>query len=248
MSGRRTLPSSLQKNMPVGWPMPPWTNYGSRWADRSSLDGNGGLPGTEINPVRSVPRRRYSNARERYLTADEAQRLFRAIDKSDNPQIKSNVGLLLLTGARKTELLRAEWKHISLERKAWFIPVTKTAKSRHAPLSQDAIAIIEQLPRWDGCPWLLPNPDTCKPYYSIKRAWDTARCEAGLSDLRLHDLRPSAASFMINAGIDLYAVGRILGHADHQSTMRYSHVANRTLLAAVEAGAAQLKQNWLATP
>lgn len=53
-------------------------------------------------------------------------------------------------------------------------------------------------------------------------------------------IRHSAASFMINAGIDLYAVGRILGHADHQSTMRYSHLADDTLLAAVEAGAARL--------
>ncbi|USI79401.1 tyrosine-type recombinase/integrase [Sphingopyxis sp. USTB-05] len=61
-----------------------------------------------------------------------------------------------------------------------------------------------------------------------------------MADFHLHDLRHSAASFMINAGIDLYAVGRILGHADHQSTMRYSHLANETLMAAVEAGAAKM--------
>ncbi len=62
----------------------------------------------------------------------------------------------------------------------------------------------------------------------------------GLYDLRIHDLRHSAASFMINAGIDLYAVGRVLGHADHRSTQRYSHVANDTLMKAVEAGAANM--------
>ncbi len=45
---------------------------------------------------------------------------------------------------------------------------------------------------------------------------------------------------MINAGIDLYAVGRVLGHADHRSTQRYSHVANDTLMKAVEAGAANM--------
>ncbi len=61
-----------------------------------------------------------------------------------------------------------------------------------------------------------------------------------MRDLRIHDLRHSAASFMINAGIDLYAVGKVLGHADHKSTMRYSHLANDTLLAAVEAGAARM--------
>lgn len=65
-----------------------------------------------------------------------------------------------------------------------------------------------------------------------------------MPDLHLHDLRHSAASFMINAGIDLFAVGRILGHADHQSTMRYSHLANDTLRKAVEAGAAKMNVGW----
>ena len=60
----------------------------------------------------------------------------------------------------------------------------------------------------------------------------------------MHDLRHSAASFMINAGIDLFAVGKVLGHADHQSTMRYSHLANDTLMQAVEAGAAKMNVDW----
>jgi site-specific recombinase XerD len=55
--------------------------------------------------------------------------------------------------------------------------------------------------------------------------------------LRIHDLRHSAASFMVNAGVDLFAVGKVLGHASYQSTQRYSHLDNGTLLAAVEAGA-----------
>jgi site-specific recombinase XerD len=79
---------------------------------------------------------------------------------------------------------------------------------------------------------------------SIKHAWQTARSEARLSDLRIHDLRHSAASFMINSGVDLFAVGRVLGHANHASTMRYSHLANDTLLAAVEAGAKKQQVNW----
>ncbi len=112
-------------------------------------------------------------------------------------------------------------------------------------MSQAAIDLIGKVPKFDKCEWLLPNPKTRKPFTSIKHSWDTAREEAGLAGLRLHDLRHSAASFMINAGIDLYAVGKILGHADHQSTMRYSHLANDTLLAAVEAGAAKMQSGWL---
>lgn len=202
------------------------------------------IPGTETNPVRSVPRKRFSNARERYLSAAEAERLFRALERSENPQLKHIVGLLLLTGARKSELLNAEWRHVDLERRAWYIPTTKTGKPRHVPLPQAAMDIMERLPRFKDCPFLVPNPSTLRPYNTLKRAWDTARREACLGDLRIHDLRHSAASFMINAGIDLYAVGRILGHADHQSTMRYSHLANDTLMAAVEAGAAKINVDW----
>jgi integrase len=154
--------------------------------------------------------------------------------------LKAIIQLLLLTGARKSELLHAQWKHINLDRREWLIPMSKTGKARHVPLSQAAINVIEKLPRFEKCPHLVPNPKTKKPYHCIKHPWDTVREEAGVFDVCIHDLRHSAASFMINAGIDLYAVGRVLGHADHQSTMRYSHLANETLLAAVEAGAAKM--------
>lgn len=77
---------------------------------------------------------------------------------------------------------------------------------------------------------------------TVKHGWQTARKTAGLPDLRIHDLRHSAASFMVNSGVDLFAVGKVLGHASVQSTQRYSHLANDTLLAAVEAGAAKQAQ------
>ncbi|HKX77715.1 MAG TPA: site-specific integrase [Novosphingobium sp.] len=203
-----------------------------------------GLPGSVPNPVKHIPRRKFNNARQRYLSADEARRLHKAVAGSRNCQLRHIVGLLLLTGARRNEILQARWEHVDLERRALFIPDTKTGVPRHVPLSQPALDLIGKLRKFDKCPWLLPNPKTRAPYTCIKRAWDTARDEAGLPGLRLHDLRHSAASFMINAGIDLYAVGRILGHADHQSTQRYSHLANDTLLAAVEAGAAKMQGSW----
>lgn len=202
------------------------------------------IPGADPNPVKNVPRRKFKNARTKYLSADDARRLLAAAEESLNPQLKNIIGLLLLTGARKTELLTAQWQHLDLDCRTWHIPTTKTGVPRYVPLSQAALDIITDLPRWDKCPWLLPNPLTRKPYADLKRARDAA----GLPDLHLHDRRHSAASFMINAGIDLYAVGRILGHADHQSTMRYIHLANETLMAAVEAGAAKILGAKIAIP
>jgi integrase len=196
------------------------------------------------NPVRGVLRPKFDNKRQRYLTAEEAQRLRWACELSPNPQLKHIVGLLLLTGARVGELLKTKWQDVDLDRRLWLIPETKTGRSRHVPLSQPAVDVIAQLPRLDECPYLVPNLETGRPFVTLKKAWQTAREQADLPGLRIHDLRHSAASFMINGGIDLYAVGRILGHADHKSTMRYSHLANKTLMRAVEAGAANLEGAW----
>lgn len=199
------------------------------------------IPGCEKNPTRGVPRKPLNNARERYLSAEEAARLRQAVAASQNPQLQHIVGLLLLTGARVRELLDARWEHVDVERQAWFIPTSKTGKSRHVPLSGAALAIVAALPRYKACPWLVPNPETLKPFVSIKHGWQRAIRVAKLPGLRIHDLRHSAASFMVNSGVDLFAVGKVLGHASYQSTQRYSHLANDTLLKAVEAGAA--KQN-----
>ena len=198
-----------------------------------------GRPGCERNPTRGVPRKPLNNARERFLSAAEAARLRSAVAESKNAQLQHIVGLLLLTGARLRELLDARWEHVNVERRTWLIPTSKTGKSRHVPLSNAALAILAALPRYKDCPWLVPNPDTLKPFVSIKHGWQQAIRVAKLPGLRIHDLRHSAASFMVNSGVDLFAVGKVLGHASYQSTQRYSHLANDTLLAAVEAGAAK---------
>jgi integrase len=209
---------------------------------RSFVLGSGwDVPGCDKNPTRGIARKPLNNARERFLSAEEAARLRVAVAASQNPQLKHIVGLLLLTGARVRELLDARWEHVDVERKAWLIPTSKTGKSRHVPLSAAALAIVAALPRYKGCPWLVPNPETLKPFVSIKHGWQRAIRVAKLPELRIHDLRHSAASFMVNSGVDLFAVGKVLGHASYQSTQRYAHLANDTLLAAVEAGAAKQK-------
>lgn len=203
------------------------------------LASQAGVEGCDKNPARGLPRRPLNNARNRFISAEEAGRLREAVADSQNPQLQHIVGLLLLTGARVRELLDAKWEHVDIERQSWHIPHTKTGVSRHVPLSTAALAIIAVLPRFKDCPWLVPNPETRKPFVSIRNGWERAIRVAKLPGLRIHDLRHSAASFLVAAGIDLYAVGKILGHANVASTARYSHLANSTLLAAVEAGAAK---------
>ncbi len=196
------------------------------------------VPGTEKNPTRGLGKP-VQNARDRFLTPEESERLRRAAAKSDNPQLQHIVGLLLLTGARKRELLDAQWSHFDLDRRSWLVPLSKSGKSRRIPLSSAALGIIQQLPRIKGCPWVVANLKTRKPFVTLKTGWSRAIRDARLPGLRIHDLRHSAASFMISSGVPIYTVGQVLGHASVSSTARYSHVGNLDLLNAVEAGAAK---------
>jgi integrase len=150
------------------------------------------------------------------------------------------VGLLLLTGMRVSELLSTRWENVKVDRRSLYIPTSKTGRSRHVPLAQAAVDIIERLPHVEGAVFLFPSPkDPAKHLTTIKHGWQTGRDTADLPGLRIHDLRHSAASFMVNSGVDIFAVGKVLRHVNVASTARYSHLANDTLLAAVEAGAAK---------
>lgn len=207
---------------------------GARWS----------VPGCDgKNPVRAVQSKPANNARERYVTAEEAARLIAAAQESRNKLLAPILSLLLYTGMRVSELLSMRWEHVDFNRRTLFLPTSKTGRSRYVPMAQAAIDVVELLPRAKEAIFLFPNAkDPTKHLTTIKHGWQTARDAAALPGLRIHDLRHSAASFMVNSGVDLFAVGKVLGHASFQSTQRYSHLANDTLLAAVEAGAAKQAQ------
>lgn len=140
--------------------------------------------------------------------------------------------MLLLTGARRGEVLHAKWEDFDTKTMTWRIPISKSGKARHVPMSAGVINILDTIPRIKDCPYVFANPKTQKPFKQPFQAWDTARKKAGLSDVRMHDLRHSFASFLVNAGKDLYVVQKILGHTQVKTTQRYAHLSQDTLLAA----------------
>lgn len=202
------------------------------------------LPGADFNPTIGVPMYEANNARERYLTAEETQRLKMALVRSDNTQLQYIVPLLLMTGARKRELLEAQWEHFDLERRSWRIPMSKSGKARYVPLSTTVLEVLAQLPRWPGCPYLVPNPKSREPFVSVFCSWNTARKHAGLPEVRMHDLRHSMASNMVNSGRSIYEVAKVLGHTQLKTSQRYSHLSQETLIAAVDAAANATGTNW----
>lgn len=201
------------------------------------------IPGAEFNPAAGV--KQYTvQGRERFLTQAEIQRLCDAVEKSQSKQLKYIVALLLMLGCRKRELLNAKWEDFDLDRRTWKIPLSKSGKTRHVPLSTAVVSVLEQLPRWKGCPYVVPNPRTRLPMHDIHDPWHTACRKAGLKEVRIHDLRHTFASNLVNAGHSLFVVSRALGHANVSQTARYSHLSDDTLLAAADAAANAMGDTW----
>ncbi|NLZ10932.1 MAG: tyrosine-type recombinase/integrase [Alcaligenaceae bacterium] len=212
-------------------------------------------PGIEKNPTAGVPTFEENNKIERCLSPEDTERLFAAVDKSPNPMLRHIVALLILTGTRKREVLDARWEDFDLEKQLWRIPTTKTGKARHVPLSGGALYVLARvretlhlhhLPT-TGKAWLCPNLATGLPYVSFFASWNTARRKAGLSKVRIHDLRHTFASLLINSGRSLYEVQKILGHTQVRTTQRYAHLQQETLIEAADSAAKALSNALVPT-
>jgi integrase len=209
------------------------------------------VPGVETNPVKEIKNLRDDNRIERFLSNEQTINLLDAVKQSESEMLQYIVLFLIYTGARKREALDAKWQDIDWDQKSWRIPKTKSGKVRHIPLSKGALSVLETLQALclEGKLGkylqafsvadmaqrnIFANIRTGKAYVSFFYSWDAARKRAGLPDLRVHDLRHSFASFLVNAGRSLYEVQELLGHADIRTTSRYAHLSRERLIAAVE--------------
>jgi integrase len=139
--------------------------------------------------------------------------------------------LLIFTGARVGEVLKARWDGVDLERGIMFVH-GKTGR-RAVILPPPAIEILAKLPRLNSFvfPGDLSDPDTDAPRYDLNRPWRAVQRRAGLEGVRIHDLRHSFASFAAAGGAALPVIGKLLGHTQPQTTLRYSHLADDPLRA-----------------
>ena len=172
------------------------------------------------NPCRNM--RRYRMApRERFLSVDELKRLGAVLQDSDDLQTVAAVRLLLFTGARSSEITGLQWDWIRSTRAV--LPDSKTGP-KAIQLPPPAQAVLAGLPR-TGC-FVFPNRNNDGPMTGFGQRWEKLRGLADLDDVRIHDLRHTFASHAVMSGLDLYTVGRLLGHADTASTERYAHLAD----------------------
>jgi integrase len=203
------------------------------------------------NPAKGVERHQ-EHPRQRYLTGDEIQRLTAALDKRPG-QSADAIRLLLLTGARKMEVLGATWDQFDLEAGVWTKPhrSVKQRRLHRVPLGQEALAILRRI-RADAdarvataqqagrilrldplvfASFMKPG----QPRRFIDGFWSTICHEAGIEGCRLHDLRHSFASLLASSGQSLLVIGQMLGHTQPGTTARYSHLFDSALRDAADA-------------
>ena len=188
---------------------------------------SGQCPSDKISPLKTP------GVRECYLTEEQATQVMYELDRSEKPEAKI-AKLLILTGARKSEIRKARWEHVHLEQRLLTVPISKSGKARHIPLSDEAVEIFRSIPQVPGCPWVFPGHAPGKPLSDIYLFWNKLRRKLGLNNIRVHDLRHTFASLLVNAGHSLYEVQNLLGHSDPRTTMRYAHLGQSSLLAATQ--------------
>lgn len=188
------------------------------------------------NPCKSVARNQ-EEGRERYLEPHEIARLMAALAEHNDQEAANAIMLALLTGARRGELLRATWDQFDLTKGAWTKPSahTKQKRTHRVPLSPEAWQLLTAMRQAaPEAEHLFPGRINVNGEVSIRYAWGQVREAAGLSDVRFHDLRHSYASLLVGGGVSLPIAGRLLGHTQAQTTLRYAHLADDPLRQATE--------------
>jgi integrase len=211
-----------------------------------------GLRPDGTNPCRHVERNR-ERRRERFLSTAEIGRLGRVLDQAArgpltlsarkekaaavtvtlSPYALAAIALLLLTGARRGEILGLTWAQVELERGLLRLPESKTGP-RVIHLNAAALAILERLPRVAGNPHVVVGDRRGAHLVNLNKPWRALRQVAQLEDVRLHDLRHTHASVGAAAGLGLPMIGALLGHTQAATTQRYAHLAADPVRAAAE--------------
>jgi integrase len=182
--------------------------------------------GVEKNPCTGIKKLQESSDIGRALKSDEIKRLQMALAAEPNRLGASAVLLLMYSGLRHAEVLTLPWTAVDLKEGAIFLSHTKSGKSRTVTLNPMAIDLLKGIKPTAGSPWVFPGVDPTKSMNNIRKVWVRALASAKVKHARIHDMRHSFASAAAVAGVSLYTIQKMLGHASSQTTQRYAHLAD----------------------
>ncbi|AXI03059.1 tyrosine-type recombinase/integrase [Aquirhabdus parva] len=194
-----------------------------------------------INPASSLSLEE-PDSRVRFITPIEAQDLIRSASKyAKRPHLPCFISLALNTGCRKNELFKLEWSRVDFHHNIITLGSqhTKTAKRRYVPINENTRLVLENLQYWNkvNAPhsrYVLTGLDGESHIKCMKNSFRRACDRADIFDFRIHDLRHTFASWLVQSGVSLYVVKDLLGHSSITQTEKYAHLANPQLHDAVK--------------
>ncbi|MHB8973594.1 MAG: tyrosine-type recombinase/integrase [Pirellulaceae bacterium] len=179
----------------------------------------------KVNPATGV-RPFEEETRERFLGADELPRFFTAVTDEPSEKVRDFVWLALYTGQRRSNVLAMRWADVNLDQATWTMPSTKTGR-HEVPLTQEALDVLKRRQRSKGeSEYVLPGRHERGHLMDPMRQWRGILERAGISNLRIHDLRRSLGSWQAITGASLTVVGKTLGHRRPETTAIYSRLSD----------------------
>ena len=186
-------------------------------------------------------------SRDRYLEAHELRALFASLTQEES--LFADFFLIaLLSGARRGNLQAMQWADVNLDLGVWRIPQTKSGHPVLVPLIPAAVEILaRRFEEANGNPWVFPTRSKTGHLIEPKTAWKRICRRAGLTNLRMHDLRRTLGSWQVALGSSLAVIGKSLGHRDGSpATAVYARLTLGPIRESVErAGTAMLKAGRL---
>lgn len=192
----------------------------------------------EDNPVAQVKKFKVRNARMRFLEQREVQMLINAC----NGYLKAIVIIAVNTGMRRGEILSLKWNDLDLIRGVIFLTNTKSGEKREVPMNEQVQQVFRIMPR-TASEYVFTKKDGTA-IGDIKKSFSTALIRCGINGFRFHDLRHTAASQLVMAGVDLNTVRELLGHKSIEMTMRYAHLSPNHKRQAVDVLSKRLDTFW----
>jgi integrase len=178
------------------------------------------------NPAKGI-KRYHERTRETYLTPPQIAKVFEYLGNHSSRPFVTTVILLLLTGARKREILNAKWADVDFSGKRLLVPTSKTGK-KYVVLNEAAMGILEEVYSAANT-YIVEGETPDKPRNTISKQWLKMRKDLGLGRVRVHDLRHTFASIIANTSANIFTLKDLLHHASVVTTQRYAHLFDETL-------------------
>ena len=191
------------------------------------------------NPCKGIERNP-ETAKERFLSPAEIAAVVEGLDACGHTAAADCLRLILLTGCRPGEAMPATWVQFDAQPGFWIKPSshTKQRKEHRLPLSAPALQLLADIRTRRGDinsdDYVFPGQKPGRPLRLLRNCWGAVCAHAGLTNIRIYDLRHTFAATGAGGGLSLPLIGRLLGHTQARTTQRYAHLADDPLREAAD--------------